>query len=125
MVKLFITGYPADIQDLEIIEIISIHGIPVSIDLIRDKITGISKGFGFIEMNDQAGADRAIAAVDGMVIRGRKIKLKRADPERPKANKPARTNHFNKDQNQVQSTSPAMRSKRPRKLVSDTFRAEK
>lgn len=125
MVKLFITGYPADIQDVEIIEIISIHGIPISIDLIRDKATGLSKGFGFIEMNDQAGADRAVEAVNGMVIRGRKIKLKPADIQQARQRKPERVNHFPTPGVKKEVTGQQERTKRPRKLVSDTFRSTK
>jgi RNA recognition motif-containing protein len=70
--------YPLDIQNAELIEIFSIHGMMHSITLLTDKNTGKHEGYGFIEMIDKAGADRAIVALDGMMLRGRKITVKLA-----------------------------------------------
>jgi len=122
MVKLFIVGYPLDIQDAELIEICSIHGMVHSIELLTDKVTHRHKGFGFIEMVDQQGADRVIAAVNGMVIRGRKLKVKLADENREERPRAFKSNSFPSGESQVNS-SEDFKSKRPRKLVSNTFRA--
>jgi RNA recognition motif-containing protein len=121
MVKLFIVGYPLDVQDAELIEICSIHGMVHSIELMTDKFSGKHKGFGFIEMMDEPGAERVIAAVNGMVIRGRKLKVKLADENRAERPRTSKTNTFSSGESQV--SPEGFKSKRPRKLVSNTFRA--
>jgi RNA recognition motif-containing protein len=124
MVKLFVVGYPLDIQDVELIEIFSIHGMIHSIHLLTDKVTHQHKGYGFIEMLDQAGADRAIAAINGMVIKGRKLTVKLADEDRVQKPRAFKPNRFSTPEGQT-AQNEEFKGKRPRKLVSDTFRAEK
>jgi len=125
MIKLFVVGYPLDIQDVELIEVVSIHGMMHSIDLLKDKVTGRHKGYGFIEMMDKAGADRVIAAVNGMVIKGRKLTVKLADEDRVQKPRTFKSNNFPSDGNSgSQSDQNNHKSKRPRKLISNTFRAE-
>jgi RNA recognition motif-containing protein len=122
MVKLFIVGYPLDIQDAELMEICSIHGTVHSIELLRERATGKLKGFGFIEMEDQSGADRVAAAVNGMVIRGRKLKVKLAEENRGEKPKTTKTNIYPSDESR-DGLPEEFATKRPRKLVSHTFRA--
>lgn len=129
MIKLFVVGYPLDIQEVDLMEIFSIHGAIHSIELLRDKVTQRHKGFGFVEMEEQADADRAIAAVNGMVLRGRKIRVKLADEDRAERPRVFKTNHFHSQELQGNASSTAnntesFKSKRPRKLMSNTFRAE-
>ena len=124
MTKLFVVGYPLDIKNQELIEIFSIHGEIQSMDLRSDKFTGHHKGFGFIEMVDDAGAERAINAINGMVIRGRKITVKIADEERKERFKTVKTNDYPLRADVVgERPTEVFKSKRPRKLKSDTFRA--
>jgi RNA recognition motif-containing protein len=53
--------------------------------LITDRETGRSKGFGFVEMTDDAEAQRAIAAVSGKEVDGRALTVNEA---RPKTDRP-------------------------------------
>lgn len=125
MIKLFVVGYPLDIQEAELIEIFSIHGMLHSVHLLTDKVTHRHKGYGFIEMMDQAGADRAIAALNGMVLKGRKISVKLADENRAEKPRTFKPNRFPSEGAQTnESNSTSFKSKRPRKLISNTFRAE-
>lgn len=129
MIKLFVVGYPLDLQEADLIDIFSIHGAIHSMELLKDKVTQRHKGFGFVEMEEQADADRAIAAVNGMVLRGRKIRVKLADEDRAERPRAIKTNHFRSQELQGSASSTAgnaepVKSKRPRKLVSNTFRAE-
>jgi RNA recognition motif-containing protein len=125
MIKLFVVGYPLDIEEAELIEIFSIHGMLHSIELLTDKVTHRHKGFGFVEMVDQAGADRAIAAINGMVLRGRKISVKLADENRAEKPRTFKPNRFHTEAGQqATGSSEQFKNKRPRKLVSNTFRAE-
>lgn len=125
MIKLFIVGYPLDIQEAELIELFSIHGMVDSIHLLTDKITHQPKGFGFVEMVDQAGADRAIAALNGIVLKGRKVTVKLADENREQKTRSFKGNRFS---GQSDLTGDSMvgetKGRRPRKLISNTFRTE-
>lgn len=125
MIKLFVVGYSLDIQEAELIDIFSIHGTIHSVSLLTDRVTGRHKGFGFIEMEDQADADRAIAAINGMVLKGRKITVKLADEDRAEKPRAVRENRFQSQelQGSAISTEP-FKTKRPRKLMSNTFRAD-
>lgn len=81
MVKLFIVGIPRDMEETELLEIFSAYGQVDSV-IITDKETGKSQGYGFIEMTDQMGADRAITAMDGATIDDRQISVRVADDKR-------------------------------------------
>ncbi len=54
-----------------------------SVEIIKDKNSGLSKGFGFIEMNDDKEAEKAIFSLNGKDIDGRKVRISVAE-EKPK-----------------------------------------
>ena len=66
------------------------YGSVVSANLIMDRDTGNPKGFGFVEMENQVDAEKAIKELDGSSIKGRSIKVNQARPRndrsRPKRN---------------------------------------
>jgi RNA recognition motif-containing protein len=64
------------------------YGEVTSAKVIMDKYTSRSKGFGFVEMSDDAAAQKAIAELDGATVDGRAIKVSVA---KPKEERPART----------------------------------
>jgi RNA recognition motif-containing protein len=64
------------------------YGEVTSAKVIMDKYTNRSKGFGFVEMSDDAAAQKAIAELDGATVDGRAIKVSVA---KPKEERPART----------------------------------
>jgi RNA recognition motif-containing protein len=57
------------------------------VNVITDKFTGQSKGFGFVEMDDNAEADAAIKALNDTAMSGRNIKVNQA---RPREQRPQR-----------------------------------
>lgn len=61
-------------------------GAVISAEVLMDKMTGRSRGFGFVEMED-ADADKAISMFDGKDFEGRMIKVNEA---RPKEDRPRR-----------------------------------
>src|ERR1700712_5549305 len=79
MTKLFIVGIQRDMDEIELTEIFSDHGAVEMVTIVTVKETGESKGFGFVHMADQAGADRAIQALDGAEIDDRKISVRVAE----------------------------------------------
>lgn len=56
-----------------------------SANIIIDKFTGRSKGFGFVEMPNNSEADEAIKALNGKVVQGRDIKVNQARPRGDRA----------------------------------------
>ena len=57
-----------------------------------DKYTNRSKGFGFVEMPDDAAAQKAIAELDGGMVEGRAIKVMVAKPKEERSKKPSFSN---------------------------------
>ena len=56
------------------------HGEVTSARIITDRETGRSRGFGFVEMSDQAQAQAAIAALNGTTVNGRELTVNEARP---------------------------------------------
>jgi len=78
-------AYSVTEEDLK--EAFSAFGEVTSVNLIKDKFSGQSKGFGFVEMPDNSEADKAIKALNGTSMKGRDIKVNQA---RPRGERPAR-----------------------------------
>ena len=57
------------------------HGEVSSVSIIMDKMTGRSRGFGFVEMPDQGAAQAAISALNLQEIRGRAMTVNEAKPK--------------------------------------------
>ncbi len=86
MKKLFIGGLPFATRDEELRELFSKAGTPASATVIFDRATGRSKGFGFVEFENDEEANRAIEMFDGTDLGGRKIIVNEARPmeDRPR-----------------------------------------
>ena len=77
-------SYNVTSQDLE--SMFSAHGTVKSAELISDRDTGRSKGFGFVQMGSDAEAQAAIAALNGQQNNGRALTVNEAKPreDRPR-----------------------------------------
>lgn len=84
--RLFIGGLPFSVTNSQLEEMFSQFGKVVSADVITDKYSGRSKGFGFVEMENDEEADEAIAKLNETELEGRKIAVNVARPreERPR-----------------------------------------
>ena len=51
----------------------------------KDEINGRAKGFGFVEMNDRAEAEKAIAATNGTEMNGRPLRVNESQPKPPRS----------------------------------------
>ena len=80
-------GFNVKSEDLK--EFFTPYGEVTSANVIMDKMTSQSRGFGFVEMSDEAASKKAIAELDGATMDGRTIKVNEA---RPKEDRPARGN---------------------------------
>ena len=77
MKKLYVGNLPFSATETEINELFSKHGTVHSVALINDRETGRPRGFGFIEMDDEA-ATKAISALNGQEMGGRDLKVNEA-----------------------------------------------
>lgn len=82
MSKLFAVGFPRDFDELQLAQLFAPFGDIELLTIMRDKVTGISKGFGFIHMKTEAGADEAIQALNGHPFGDRQMEVRLAE-EKP------------------------------------------
>lgn len=83
MKKLYVGNLPFTATEDEIKELFGQHGTVNSVALIMDRETGRPRGFGFVEMDDDAVAN-VIQALDGKELDGRALKVSEAK-ERPRS----------------------------------------
>jgi RNA recognition motif-containing protein len=79
--KLFVGGLAWATTDDSLKQLFSQVGEVVSANVIADRMTGRSRGFGFVEMTDAAGATEAIKRFNGYELDGRKIIVNEAKPK--------------------------------------------
>ena len=86
--RIYVGGLPYSATEEELENLFSSQGTVTSASVITDKYTGQAKGFGFVEMEDDAQADAAIAALNGTVMGGRTLTVNEARPreDRPRNN---------------------------------------
>ncbi len=78
--KLYVGTLSYDVSSSDLETLLSAHGTVLSAEVISDRSTGQSKGFGFVEMDTDAGAQAAIAALDGQPHGGRTLTVNEAKP---------------------------------------------
>lgn len=78
--KLYVGNLGYGVTSSQLQEIFSVHGTVETADVIEDRMTGRSKGFGFVQMGTDSEAQSAISALDGTSIDGRAIKVNEAKP---------------------------------------------
>ena len=83
MARLFVGNLPHSATDSALQEFVSAAGFQVaSAVVIRDKMTGDSRGFGFVELTDGEDVQRAIAGLNGQSLDGRRLTVNEARPQR-------------------------------------------
>ena len=81
--KLFVGNLPHEVTDSELGEFVSGAGFQAaSAVVIRDKVSGQSRGFGFIELAEGEDMERAIAGLNGQSLQGRRLTVNEARPPR-------------------------------------------
>jgi RNA recognition motif-containing protein len=78
--RLYVGNLPYDTTEKALEELFGPHGAIRSVTIIKDRSTGQSKGFGFVEMSERSDGERAIAALDGQDFEGRKLHVDEARP---------------------------------------------
>ncbi len=78
--RLYVGNLSYDVDSSELQQLFAQHGIVNSAEVIADRDTGRSKGFGFVEMADDGEAEAAIAALHGTQHGGRSLTVNEARP---------------------------------------------
>lgn len=79
--KLLIRDLSRSTTEVELREMLEAFGAVQSCTLVMDKVSGASKGFGFAEMPKQGEAKVAMKNLNGKVVDGCKIRVKKAEPK--------------------------------------------
>jgi RNA recognition motif-containing protein len=79
--KLYVGNLTFGVTDAELQEMFQAHGSVRSAQVIMDRETGRSKGFGFVEMGNDQEAQAAIAALNGKEMSGRSLTVNEARPK--------------------------------------------
>jgi RNA recognition motif-containing protein len=88
--NIYVGNLPYSLTDEELNETFSQYGQVESAKIIMDRFTGKSKGFGFVEMPEQAEAEDAIKQLDGSSVQGRNIRVNESKPRSDRPRKPRR-----------------------------------
>ena len=78
--RIYVGNLVHDVTDDDLRGAFSAYGEVASADVIMDRYTGQSRGFGFVEMRDNESAQKAIRELDGREIKGRQVKVNEARP---------------------------------------------
>jgi RNA recognition motif-containing protein len=92
--NIYVSNLSFNVQDQNLKDFFAPFGEVTSAKVIIDKFTGRSKGFGFVDMPDDAAAKKAIAQLDNGTVDGRAVKVVEA---RPKEERSSSNRNFNND----------------------------
>ena len=78
--KLYVGNLPFGISSTDLERVFQAHGTVQSAQIIEDRDTGRSRGFGFVEMSNDREAQDAIQALNGQDFNGRELTVNEARP---------------------------------------------
>ena len=84
--KLYVSNLPYSVTDQSLGQMFSTYGSVLSAKIITDKMSGRSKGFGFVEMETEQQAAEALEKLNGQEINGRRLNVAVARPQAPREN---------------------------------------
>ncbi len=92
--KLFVGNLSFDTTENDLQDLFEQHGQVSDVALINDKMTGRSRGFAFVTMNDDTHANAAVSALNGHEFQGRALTINeaRAREERPRQDRGGQRN---------------------------------
>ncbi len=83
--NIYVSNLSFNIQDEDLREFFAPYGEVTSAKIINDRETGRSRGFGFVEMSDDAASKKAIDELNGADVDGRTINVTEAKPKEKKS----------------------------------------
>ncbi|MFZ0254128.1 MAG: RNA-binding protein [Gammaproteobacteria bacterium] len=88
--NIYVGNLPYNLTDDDLRSAFSQFGEVSSVNIITDKFSGQSKGFGFVEMPNNSEADEAIKVLNGSALKGRSIKVNQAKPREERVSRKPR-----------------------------------
>ncbi len=88
--NIYIGNLAYSVTEEDLREAFSAYGEIESVNLITDRFSGESKGFGFVEMPNNSEADAAIKGINGEPLKGREAKVNQAKPRGERPQRPSR-----------------------------------
>ncbi|HMB00393.1 MAG TPA: RNA-binding protein [Spirochaetota bacterium] len=80
--NIYVGNIPYETTEAELQEQFSAHGSVSNVNIIKDRDTNRSKGFGFVIMDNDEEAEKAISEMNGSEIHGRNIRVNKARPKK-------------------------------------------
>ncbi|MCG6930938.1 MAG: RNA-binding protein [Desulfofustis sp.] len=80
--KLYIGNLPYDISEPELSDLFTEFGEIVNADLIKDRYTGKSKGFAFVEMDSRSSGQQAMESLNKRIYKSRPLVCNEAKPQK-------------------------------------------
>jgi RNA recognition motif-containing protein len=93
--NIYVSNLSFNIQDEDLKEFFASYGEVTSAKIITDRETGRSRGFGFVEMSDEAASKKAIAELDGTTVENRSISVSVAKPKEGRSSRDSNGGGFN------------------------------
>lgn len=88
--NMYVGNLSFSVSEDDLKEVFSEFGEIKSIKIIKDRYSGQSKGFGFVDMPSNSEADKAIKALNGSQMKGQAIKVNQANPQGSRSAKRSR-----------------------------------
>ncbi len=84
--NLYVGNLSYDMTDEDLQQVFEEYGTVSKVNIIMDRDSGRSKGFGFVEMENSEDGEKAVQELDGQEVKGRNLKVNQARPreERPR-----------------------------------------
>jgi RNA recognition motif-containing protein len=79
--KIYVGNLSFTVTDDELQQAFASFGNVLSARVVMDKMSGRSKGFGFVEIEEDSAADEAVSKMDGQTIAGRAVRVSEAKPQ--------------------------------------------
>jgi RNA recognition motif-containing protein len=92
--NIFVGNLSFTVTDADLRQAFEAHGQVASANVIVDKFTSKSRGFGFVEMPNEAEAKAAIAALNNQDLKGRAIRVNEAQPRTDRPARGPRSDRF-------------------------------
>jgi len=84
--NIYVSNLSFNVEDDDLRGFFEEYGEVTSAKVVTDKMTQRSRGFGFVEMSDDAAAEKAISELDGASVQGRNIRVTVAKPKEERSN---------------------------------------
>jgi RNA recognition motif-containing protein len=83
--NIYVGNLSFEVTDDDLRQLFAAYGEVESASVVKDRFSGESRGFGFVEMPAKKDADAAIAALNGTDVKGRSITVNEAKPKAPRS----------------------------------------